>query len=172
MGHAVKGHPRLTGHGGEFWQNVVHWKGEWQTTPVLLPPEPHEQYEKAKRYDTRRWAPRSEGVPCATREEQRAISNSSRKNEEDSPNMKWDSIVDVFGGESKAQCCEDQYCIGTWNVRSAKQGKLNVVKEEMASVNINILGTSELKCEWEWVNLIQMTIISTTVGKNPLEEME
>ena len=53
-----------------------------------------------------------------------------------------------------------------------KQGKLDVVKEEMASVNINILGTSELKCEWEWVNLIQVTIISTTVGKNPLEEIE
>ena len=53
--------------------------------------------------------------------------------------------MDVFGGESKAQCCEEQYCIGTWNVRSAKQGKLNVVKEEMASVNINILGISELK---------------------------
>ena len=51
------------------------------------------------------------------------------------------------------------------------QGKLEVVKEEMARVNINILGVSELK--WtEWVNLTQMTIISTTVGKNPLEEME
>ena len=81
-------------------------------------------------------------------------------------------VVDVNGVGSKVWCCEEQYCIGTWNVRSAKQGKLNVVKEEMASVNINILGTSELKCEWEWVNLIQMTIISTTVGKNPLEEIE
>ena len=51
------------------------------------------------------------------------------------------------------------------------QGKLEVIKQEMASVNINILGISELK--WtEWVNLTQMTIISTTVGKNPLEEME
>ena len=48
------------------------------------------------------------------------------------------------------------------------QGKLEVVKQEMARVNINILWISEM----EWVNLIQMTIISTTVGKNPLEEME
>ena len=48
------------------------------------------------------------------------------------------------------------------------QGKLEVVKQEMARVDINILGISEL----EWVNLIQMTIISTTVGKNPLEETE
>ena len=51
------------------------------------------------------------------------------------------------------------------------QGKLEVVKQEMARVNINILGISELKWR-EWVNLTQMTIMSTTVGKNPLEEME
>ena len=51
------------------------------------------------------------------------------------------------------------------------QGKLEVVKQEMARVNVDILGISKLK--WmEWVNLTQMTIISTTVGKNPLEEME
>ena len=51
------------------------------------------------------------------------------------------------------------------------QGKLEVVKQEMARVNVNILGISELK--WiEWVNLTQMTIISTTAGRNPLEEME
>ena len=48
------------------------------------------------------------------------------------------------------------------------QGKLEVVKQEMARVNIDILGISKLK----WVNLTQMTIISTTVGRNPLEEME
>ena len=63
---------------------------------------------------------------------------------------------------------KEQYCIGTWNVTSMNQGKLEVVKEEMARVNTDILGLNELK----WVNLIQMTIISTTVGKNPLEEME
>ena len=48
-------------------------------------------------------------------------------------------------GESKVQCCKDQYCIGTWNVRSTNQGKMEVVKQEMASVNIDILGISELK---------------------------
>ena len=52
-----------------------------------------------------------------------------------------------------------------------ESGKLEMVKREMARVNINILGICELK--WmEWVNLTQMTIISTTVGKNPLEEMK
>ena len=72
---------------------------------------------------------------------------------------------------SKARCCKEQYCIGTWNVRSTNQGKLEVVKQEMARVNVDILGISELK--WTgWVNLNKMTIISTNVGKNPLKEME
>ena len=51
------------------------------------------------------------------------------------------------------------------------QGKFEVIKQEMARVNINILGISELKWK-KWVNLTQMTIISTTVGKNPLEETQ
>ena len=49
------------------------------------------------------------------------------------------------GGESKVRCCKEQYCIGTWNVRSMNQGKLDVVKQEMAKVNKDILGISELK---------------------------
>ena len=53
--------------------------------------------------------------------------------------------MDVTGDESKVQCCKEQYFIGTWNVRSMNQGKLEVLKQEMARVNINILGISELK---------------------------
>ena len=53
--------------------------------------------------------------------------------------------MDVSSGESKVQCCKEQYCIGTWNVRSMNQGKLEVVKQEMARVNIEILGINELK---------------------------
>ena len=53
--------------------------------------------------------------------------------------------MDVTGDGSKVQCCEEQYSIGTWNVRFKNQGKLEVVKQEMVSVNINILGISELK---------------------------
>ena len=53
--------------------------------------------------------------------------------------------MDVIGGGSKAQCCKEQYCLGTWNVRSTNQGKSEVVKQEMARVNIDILGISELK---------------------------
>ena len=79
--------------------------------------------------------------------------------------------MDVTGDRSKGRCCKQQYCIGTWNVKSMNQGKLEVVKQEMARVSINILGVSELK--WTGMGeLTQMTIISTTVGRNPSEEME
>ena len=53
--------------------------------------------------------------------------------------------MDVTGDGSTVQCCKEQYCIGTWTVKSMNQGKLEVVKQEMARVNINILGISELK---------------------------
>ena len=61
-------------------------------------------------------------------------------------------VVDVTSERSKVRCCKEQYCIGTWNVRSINQGKLKVVKQEMARVNVDILGISELKCTG-WVNL-------------------
>ena len=97
--------------------------------------------------------------------------NNSRKNEGMEPKQKQYPVVDVTGDRSKVRCCKEQYCIGTWNDRSMNQGKLEVVKQEMARVNVDILGISKLK--WtEQVNLTQMTIISTTVGRNPLEEME
>ena len=54
--------------------------------------------------------------------------------------------MDVTGDRSKVQYCKEQYCIGTWNVRSMNQGKLEVVKQEMARMNVDILGISELKC--------------------------
>ena len=53
--------------------------------------------------------------------------------------------MDVTGDGSKVQCCKEQHCIGNWNVRSTKQGRLEVVKQEMARVNIDVLGISELK---------------------------
>ena len=54
-------------------------------------------------------------------------------------------VVDVTGDRNKVWCCKEQYCIGTWNVRSMNQGKLEVVKQEMARMNVNILGISELR---------------------------
>ena len=85
---------------------------------------------------------RSIGAQYATGEEWR---NNSRKNEEMEPKQKQHPVVDVTGDGSKVRCCKEQYCIGTWNVRSMNQGKLEVVKQEMARLNINILGISELK---------------------------
>ena len=63
----------------------------------------------------------------------------SRKNEQMEPKQKQYPVVDVSGDGSKFRCSKEQYCIGTWNVRSVNQGKLEVVKQEMARVNINIL---------------------------------
>ena len=71
--------------------------------------------------------------------------NKSIKDEETEPKQKQHSVVDVTGDRNKVQCCKEQCCIGTWNVRSMNQGKLEVVKQEMERVNINNLGISELK---------------------------
>ena len=71
--------------------------------------------------------------------------NSSRRSEEAESKWKQRPVVDVSGGESKVWCCKEQYCIETWNVRSVNQGKLEVVKQEMAGVNVDVLGISELK---------------------------
>ena len=84
--------------------------------------------------------PRSVGTQYDTGDQWR---NNSRKNEGMDPKQKQYSVVDVTGDRSKIQCCKEQYCIGTWNVRSMNQGKLEVVKQEMARGNI--LGIRELK---------------------------
>ena len=85
---------------------------------------------------------RSVGVQYATRDQWR---NNSRKNEGMEPKQKQQPVVDVTGDGSRVQCCKEQYGIGTWTVRSMNQGKLEVLKEEMARVNIDILGITELK---------------------------
>ena len=111
--------------------------------------------------------PRSVGAQYATGDQWR---DNSRKNEGMEPEQKQHPVVDGTGDRSKVRCCKEQYCIGTWSVRSMNPGKLEVVKQ-MARVNIGTLGISELT--WTgMVNLTQMTIISTTVGRNPSEEME
>ena len=66
-------------------------------------------------------------------------------NEETEPKQKQHLVVDVMADGNKVFCCKEQYCIGTWNVRSMNQGKLEIIKQEMARVNINILGISKLK---------------------------
>ena len=86
--------------------------------------------------------PRSVGAQYATGDQWR---NNSRKNEGMEPKQKHYPVVDGTGDRSKVQCCKEQYCIETWNVRSMNQGKLEVVKQEIATVNVDILGISELK---------------------------
>ena len=85
--------------------------------------------------------PRSVGTQYATGDQWR---NNSRKNE-DGAKAKQYPVVDGTGDRSKVQCYKEQYCIGTWNVRSMNQGKLEVVKQAMARVNVDILGIPELR---------------------------
>ena len=86
--------------------------------------------------------PRSLGAQCATGDQWR---NNSRRKEGMESKQKQYPVVHVTGDRSKTECCKEQYCIGTWNVRFMNQGKLEVVKQEMARVNVDILGISKLK---------------------------
>ena len=86
--------------------------------------------------------PRSIGVQYATGEQWR---NNSRKNEEMESKQKQHSFVDATGNRSKVWCCKEPYCIGTGNVRSMNQGKLEVVKQVMVRVKVDILGISGLR---------------------------
>ena len=86
--------------------------------------------------------PRSVSAQYATGDQWR---NNSRKNEGMEPKQKQYPAVDVTGDRSKVQCCKEQFFIGTWNAKSMNQGKLEVVKQEIARVNVDILGISELK---------------------------
>ena len=84
-----------------------------------------------------------------------AITKSSRKKEAGGSKQKSRSVVDVSGDENKVWCCKEQHCIGTGNVRSMNQGKLDVVKQETARVNTHILGISELK----WMGMLLLLLL-------------
>ena len=110
----------------------------------------------------------SVGAQYATGDQWR---NNSRKNEGMEPKQKEYLAVDVTGDRSKVRCCKEQYCIGTWNVRSMNQSKLDVVKQEMARVNVDILGISELK----WTGMGEFNSddhYTYYYSRNPSEEME
>ena len=112
--------------------------------------------------------PRSVGAQYATVDQWR---NNSRKNGEMEPKQKQHPVVDVTGDGSKVQCSEEQYCIGTLNVRSMNQGKLEVVKQEITRVNVNTLGISELK----WTGMGEFNSDDHYIyycGQEPLEEIE
>ena len=98
--------------------------------------------KRQKRRTLKDELPRSVGAQYAAGDQWR---NNSKKNEEMEPKQHHHPVVDVTGNGSKVRCFKEQYCIRTWDVRSINQGKLEVVKEKMARVNIDILGISELK---------------------------
>ena len=134
----------------------------------FLPSEPDEQYEKKKDRTQKDEFPRSVSAQYATGDQWR---NNSRKNEEKETKQKQHPVVDVTGDGSKVRCCKEQHCIGTWNARSMNQGKLEVVKQEMARMNIDILGISKLK----WTGMGEFNSDDHYIyyyGQNPLEEME
>ena len=87
------------------------------------------------------------------------------------PEQKQHPVVDVTGDGSKVRCCKEQFCIGTWKVKSMDQGKLEGVKQEMARENVDILGFSEPK----WTGMGEFNSDVHYIyycSKNPLEEME
>ena len=154
MSHAMWSQPRLTGHGGEVWQNVVHWRREWQAKLQYSCLEnPMNSVKRPKDRTLKDELPRSVGANTlleisgeTTPERMKRWSQSKKKH----------IVVDVTCDGSKVQCCKQQYCIGTWKVRSMNQGKLEVIKQEMARVNIDVLGISELK----WTRMLLLSHFS------------
>ena len=149
----------MWGHTRHVWRGLTEcgplerswWRGLTECGPLekgmanpfsILPREPHERYEKQKDRILKEELPKSVGAQYAIGDQWR---NNTRKNEGMEPKQKQHPVVDGTGDRSKIQCCKKQYCIGTWNVRSMNQGKLEVVKQEMARVDVDILGISKLK---------------------------
>ena len=142
LSHAVWGYPRWMGHAGEVWQNVVHWRRERQPLQYSCLENPMKVWKEKNDRTLKEELPRSVGAQYAAGDQWR---NNSRKNEGMEPKQEQYTVVDVTGGRSKVWCYKEQYCIGTWNVKSMNQGKLEVVKQEMARVNVDILGIIKLK---------------------------
>ena len=133
----------------EFTQTRIHWVTDviqWSCSLSFRSPPTFNLFQHQGRSFPVNQFFASHGQ---TREEQKAITNSSRKNEVAGPKRKQCSVVDVSGGECNVQCCNEQYWIGSWSVQSMNQGKLDVVKQEIARVNIDILGI----CEWKWTRM-------------------
>ena len=134
------------GHGRELWQNVITGEGNGKPLQHSCLENPMNSMKRQKDRTLENELPKLVGAQYATGDQWR---NYPRKNEGMQPKQKQYPAVDVTGDRSKIWCCEEQYCIGTWNVRYMNQGKLEVVKQEMARVNVNIIGIRELK----WIGM-------------------
>ena len=127
---------------GEGWQNVVYWRRGWRPLQCSCLENPTNSMRRQNDRVLKEELPSSVGAQYATGGQWR---NNSRKNEGMEPRQKQYPVVDGTGDRSKVWCCKEQNCLGTWNVRSMNQGKLEVVKQEMARLNVDILGIRELK---------------------------
>ena len=143
LSHAVWGHQRCMAHYGEVWKNVVHWRRGWQIFQYSCLDNPMKSTKRQKNRTLKDKLPRLLGAQYASWDQWR---NNSRKNA--GMEKAKHPVVDVTGDRSKVWCHKQQYCIGTWNVRSINQGKLEMVKQEMARVNVVILGISKPKMDW------------------------
>ena len=139
MSRDMQGHPRWTEHRGEFWQMEKGMRNNCS----LLASRTLWTVEKSKRYDTESWAPPGRQVSNMLVGKNRETAPERRKRLGQSGNnaQLWMCLVVKL----KIQCCKEIYCIGTWNIKSMNQGKLEVVKQEMARVNTDVFGSSELK---------------------------
>ena len=122
-------------------------EGNGKSLQYSCPENPMNSMKRQKDRTLKDELPRSVGAQYATGDQWR---NNSRKNEEMESKQKQPPVVDVTGDGSKVRCCKEQYCLETWNVRSMNQGK-EEVKQEMARVNIDILGINKLK--WTEISL-------------------
>ena len=156
---------------GSWWRGLT-WcgpleKGMANHSSILALRTLMNSMKRQKHRTLKEEIPRSVGAQYATGDQWR---NNSRKNEGMEPKQKQHSVVDVNGDRSKVRCCKEQYCIGTWNVRSMNQGQLEVVKQEMAKVNVDILGINEVK----WTGMGDFNSDDHYIyycGRNPLGEI-
>ena len=123
MSHAVEGHPRQTGHVKSSDKTWSIRGGNGNPLQYSYLQNPMNSIKRQKDMTLEDRAPRSESVQFVTGEEQRAVTNSSRKNEVAGPRWKWHSVLDGSGGESKVPYYKEQFCIRTCNVRSMNQSE-------------------------------------------------
>ena len=128
ISHAWQGKPRWMDHSEELWQNVVTWRRTWKPLQYTCLENHMDSMKRQKDMTLEdELQSQKESLQYATGEEQRTITNSSRKNEEAGPKQKWCSVVDVSGSESKVQCCKDGIlglCIKATGPGQAGDGKI------------------------------------------------
>ena len=141
MGRATKDGRVLVESSDKMW-----FTGERNGKPLTYSclEDPMKSMKRQKVMTLKDELPRSVGAQYTTGDQWR---NNSRKNKETEPKQKQQPAVDVTGDGSTVQCCKEQYYTGTWNVRSINKGNLKVVKQEMARVEVDILGI-KTKVDW------------------------